>query len=85
MAKGMRRKDQARGHAAEGSKILDHRSSMLSLRFISFTLKGMGNNHGAFKQVNKYMIKSEFKRTFLAEVRQTDWKDQNWVRLKVGD
>ena len=58
---------------------------MLSLRFISFTLKGMGNNHGAFKQVNKYMIKSEFKRTFLAEVRQTDWKDQNWVRLKVGD
>lgn len=45
----------------------------------------MGNNHGAFKQVNKYMIKSEFKRTFLAEVRQTDWKDQNWVRLKVGD
>lgn len=37
----------------------------------------MGNNHGAFKQVNKYMIKSEFKRTFLSEVRQTDWKDQN--------
>ena len=51
---------------------------MLSSRFISFTLKGMGNNHGTFKQVNTYTIKSElFKRTFLSEVRQTDWKDQN--------